>query len=291
MPSRRRCARPCPPRPRTSSARTSARVASGVSCQVPSTWWSVRPDASNTDPTRERLRLAGCVQLRVHGRLDTPGAEPGQTPQTQAGETLPPLSAELAAALDERPEPLHRTLWRLLRADGRLAPLLLLAATLVATAALMLELLLFRGLFEISAQLAGPAQQVAAMAALLAFLALLVLVEWPIAREALRLGRHLETRLRLALQQAQASGPLSLGGQVERVLHQLLLSGHGTAEAVAQRVGLAALLDSLKVRAGQDRQGGAQHQRAGEGVDQLVHDDSFGMRNRGLELHEGNKVP
>ena len=167
--------------------------------QVPSTWWSVRPDAGNTDPTRERLRLAGCVQLRVHGRLDTPGAEPGQTPQTQAGETLPPLSAELAAALDERPEPLHRTLWRLLRADGRLAPLLLLAATLVATAALMLELLLFRGLFEISAQLAGPAQQVAAMAALLAFLALLVLVEWPIAREALRLGRHLETRLRLAL--------------------------------------------------------------------------------------------
>jgi AraC-like DNA-binding protein len=45
--------------------------------------------------------------------------------------------------------------------------------------------------------------------------------------------------LTLALQQAQASGPLSLGGQVERVLHQLLLSGHGTAEAVAQQFGIS----------------------------------------------------
>ena len=153
--------------------------------------WSVRPDASNTDPARERLRLAGCVQLRVHGRLDASAA--------LAQQTQLPLSAELAAALDERPEPLHRTLWRLMRADGRLAPLLLGAATALVTVAVMVEVLLFRGLFEISAQLAGPMQHAAALAALLAFLGLLVLLEWPIAREALRLGRHLETRLRLAL--------------------------------------------------------------------------------------------
>lgn len=69
------------------------------------------------------------------------------------------------------------------------------------------------------------------------------------------------------------------------------LGGISRARCLGLLAGLAALLDSLKVRAGQDRQGGAQHQRAGEGVDQLVHDDSFGMRNRGLELREGNKVP
>lgn len=163
-----------------------------IHAQVPAAYWSVRPDAGNTDPTRERLRLAVCVQLRVQGRLDASAA-------AGSGETLPPLSAELAAALHERPEPLHRTLWRLMRADGRLAPLLLAAASLLATVAVMVELLLFRGLFEISAQLAGPLQHAAAMAALLLFLLLLVLVEWPIAREAMRLGRHLETRLRQAL--------------------------------------------------------------------------------------------
>ena len=42
-----------------------------------------------------------------------------------------------------------------------------------------------------------------------------------------------------ALQQAQATGPLSLGEQVELVLHQMLLSGHGTAEAVAQQFGIS----------------------------------------------------
>jgi hypothetical protein len=51
---------------------------------------------------------------------------------------------------------------------------------------------------------------------------------WPAPSKAPIPARH--RALTLALQQAQASGPLSLGGQVERVLHQLLLSGHGTAE-------------------------------------------------------------
>ena len=45
--------------------------------------------------------------------------------------------------------------------------------------------------------------------------------------------------LSLALQQAQANGPLSLGEQVELVLHQMLLSGHGTADAVAQQFGIS----------------------------------------------------
>jgi AraC-like DNA-binding protein len=50
-------------------------------------------------------------------------------------------------------------------------------------------------------------------------------------------GRH--EALTLALQQAQATGPLSLGEQVELVLHQMLLSGHGTAEAIARLFGFS----------------------------------------------------
>jgi AraC-like DNA-binding protein len=50
-------------------------------------------------------------------------------------------------------------------------------------------------------------------------------------------GRH--RALTHALQQAQATGPLSLGEQVELVLHQMLLSGHGTADAVAQQFGIS----------------------------------------------------
>jgi AraC-like DNA-binding protein len=50
-------------------------------------------------------------------------------------------------------------------------------------------------------------------------------------------GRH--EALTLALRQAQAAGPQSLGEQVELVLHQMLLSGHGTAEAVARLFGFS----------------------------------------------------
>lgn len=50
-------------------------------------------------------------------------------------------------------------------------------------------------------------------------------------------GRHMA--LTLALQQAHAADPLSLGEQVELVLHQMLLSGHGTAEAVAHLFGFS----------------------------------------------------
>jgi AraC-like DNA-binding protein len=50
-------------------------------------------------------------------------------------------------------------------------------------------------------------------------------------------GRH--EALTRTLRQAQAAGPLSLGEQVELVLHQMLLSGHGTAEAVAHNFGFS----------------------------------------------------
>jgi hypothetical protein len=169
--------------------------------QVPSTWWSVLTRRQQHRPHARTPAPAGCVQLRVHGRLAARPVPSRARRRRQDGETCPPLSAELAAALDERPE---RAAPHAVAPVARRRPPGPAAAagggTLLATAALMLELLLFRGLFEISAQLAGPAQQVAAMAALLLpSWRLLVLVEWPIVREALRLGRHLETRLRVAL--------------------------------------------------------------------------------------------
>ena len=50
-------------------------------------------------------------------------------------------------------------------------------------------------------------------------------------------GRH--EALTRVLQQARATSPLSLGEQVELVLHQMLLSGHGSAEAVARLFGFS----------------------------------------------------
>ena len=88
-----------------------------------------------------------------------------------------------------------------LRADGLLAPSALLAAISVAAAAMLIETLLFRGIFDIAWQLKLASQRLEAMAGLLAFAVTLMCIEIPIALESLRFGRHIEVKLRMALLQ------------------------------------------------------------------------------------------
>ena len=160
---------------------------------LPPPWWSVAPDASNTDASRERLLINGAVLLRIGGLR----AE--RTPDQSLAEDLPPLSLELQAALTEKPERPLATLWQLLRQDGLGAPLALAGASIVAAGAVTLEALLMRGLFDIGSLLAQPSQRLLAALALLLFVALLLGLQLPIVGETLRQGRHLETRLRIAL--------------------------------------------------------------------------------------------
>jgi ATP-binding cassette subfamily B protein len=94
--------------------------------------------------------------------------------------------------------PLRRFL-ELLRGEGVIAPAAMIAALLVAVGAVVLETLLFRGLFDVHAMLALPWQRLAAACGLLLFVLLLGAIEWPIVGEVLRLGRKLELRLRMAL--------------------------------------------------------------------------------------------
>lgn len=154
---------------------------------IPTAYWMVVPDPDSPDRARQRLLLRGAVLLRVAGR----GSEP-------TGEAEP-LPEELAAALAEKPVNPLRAIWGMLKADGMLRPLAVGAAMAIAAGVLMVEALLFRGLFDIGALLVLPEQRLAAALALLAFLGLLLLIELPIVTESMRFGRHLETRLRMAL--------------------------------------------------------------------------------------------
>jgi len=89
-------------------------------------------------------------------------------------------------------------LLKLLREDGVFAPSLVLLALLAASASVILEAVLFRGLFDLGRDLGLSGQRMGAMAALILFLAGLLFLEFPVATSLLRLGRHLETRLRRA---------------------------------------------------------------------------------------------
>lgn len=152
---------------------------------VPEEYWSVVPDPESASLGEARLLVRGAVLITVSGTC------PAQAPEE--------LSPELAAALTEAAPGMVRLVWSHLRDEGRLAPLVLAGAVCAGMLATLVESLLFRGLFDISIDLALGGQRLAASLALISFLAAALLFRLPIATEGLRLGRHLEARLRVAL--------------------------------------------------------------------------------------------
>jgi ABC-type bacteriocin/lantibiotic exporter with double-glycine peptidase domain len=163
---------------------------------VPRSFWSAWPAPSDSAGT-EQVLFRGAVLVAVRGvRPDArrPPASANDTVEAARG----PLSPELVAALEEAPARPWRTLLDLVRTDGVLGPALLLFALALATAGVIVEALLFRGLFDVGSHLALSGQRVGALSALAALVGALLLLEFPIVSSALRLGRRLEARLRVA---------------------------------------------------------------------------------------------
>ncbi|HET9319847.1 MAG TPA: ATP-binding cassette domain-containing protein, partial [Bryobacteraceae bacterium] len=154
---------------------------------IPQDYWSVRR-ASDAPGTEDQLLMRGAVLVHVRGRAE----------QSPAGEDTARLSPELTAALTEAPSTPARDLFRMLKQDGVLAPGALVIALACATGGVLLEAVLFRGLFDVGRELGLAGQRMAAMGALLIFIAALLLLELPVAVSLLRWGRRLELRLRMA---------------------------------------------------------------------------------------------
>jgi ABC-type bacteriocin/lantibiotic exporter with double-glycine peptidase domain len=138
---------------------------------IPDHYWSVRAAA---DP--DQLFLRGAVLVRALRAW----------PETAAREHA--SSPELIAALQQPPAQPGRELLRLLKADGVFTPAAIAVALALASGAVIVEAILFRGLLDASRQLVP----------LVVFSLALLLLEIPLTGSLLRLGRHLEIRLRLA---------------------------------------------------------------------------------------------
>jgi ABC-type bacteriocin/lantibiotic exporter with double-glycine peptidase domain len=154
---------------------------------VPEAWWSVRPAPADADG-EEQVLFRGAVLVRVRGRR-APAAGAAAAAQ---------LSPELAAALAEPPARPGRELFRLLAAGGLFTPGAIALALLVAGLGVVVEALLFRAFFDLGRNLGLGGQRAVALGMLFAVVALFLLLDLPIVRGALRLGRHLEARLRVA---------------------------------------------------------------------------------------------
>ena len=157
---------------------------------IPAAYWSARPGPED-DEGQAQVFMRGAVLVRIRGKKTTPAQE-------SSSRGMPILSPELAAAVNERPISPGRELVRLLRQSGSLAPATLILALVVAAGGVVLEALLFRGLFDIAGELRLTGQRIGAMAAILSFSLALLLLEVPILSGVLRLGRQIENRLRMA---------------------------------------------------------------------------------------------
>jgi ATP-binding cassette subfamily B protein len=169
----------------------SAIGAGSEQCPIPSDYWHVKPCPADAEGN-EQLLLRGAVLVRVRGkRTDNPRSDQ----EKQRG----PLPPEELAALSEQTQGPVRELLRMFRKEGLLAPAAIVAAAAVAGAMVLLEALLFRGLFDLGRELVMPGQRVVALAMLIVFTAALLVLELPLTSGLLGFGRHLETRLRMAL--------------------------------------------------------------------------------------------
>jgi ABC-type bacteriocin/lantibiotic exporter with double-glycine peptidase domain len=135
---------------------------------IPEHYWTVRPAGDEG-----QLVMRGAVLVRALGQR----------------ETQAPPSLELLAALQQPAPRPGRELLRLLRTDGVITPALITISLALAAAAMIVEAILFRSLL-------GGSRVI--LAAAITFSAALLALEIPLTSSLLRLGRHLELRLRVA---------------------------------------------------------------------------------------------
>ncbi len=148
------------------------------------------------------------------------------------------MSKALEAARDEAPARPALELWQRIREDGLLTPAALIAGLFGATSAIVIEALLFRSLLELAPLFGLSEYRTGIIGALLAFMLFALVVDYAAVTGELRLGRRLETRLRVAFQEKIPR----LG---DRYFHSRLTSD------MAERNHSIHLLRTLPVLAGQ----------------------------------------
>jgi ABC-type bacteriocin/lantibiotic exporter with double-glycine peptidase domain len=161
---------------------------------IPPTYWSVLPARGHAGE-QEQLVFRGAVLLRVRGVRTDLTVPVEATSDNQSGTVSANMHQELR-------QPAFRPtaqLLRMLREDGLLGPAVLLGATLLGAGGVVFEALLYRTLLDLTGLLSLTHQRLGAITLLLAFLVGLLVLDWVIASDLLRIGRKLEIRLRMYL--------------------------------------------------------------------------------------------
>jgi ATP-binding cassette subfamily B protein len=155
-------------------------------------FWTGLPTTPDADG-EEQVALRGAVVVRVAGPRGKRGSETAEAPVA--------LAPDLVRALEEPAPKPWRTLAQLLRGDGATGTALrgaIVAALAAAALGGVLEAILLSGTMSIGRELGVVQQRLGAVGALLVLVTVLLAIEAPAAWGISRLGRRLETRLRVA---------------------------------------------------------------------------------------------
>jgi ATP-binding cassette subfamily B protein len=164
-----------------------------------------------------------------------------------------PASRDLARMLREpQPRP-WRTVLAAMCSSGAFRPAVLAGVTAVAAVGVVVEAMLFRAMFEVGGELTTAPQVAGALAALVAFLLAMWLIEVPLRAESLRLGRQTEIALRATLLaklprlglrylRSRAVSDLAERGHMLHRLRELPAVGAQVLRAVCQLIATAAAL-------------------------------------------------
>ena len=166
---------------------------------IPASFWSVQPLLRSANAqaatSEEQLLMYGAVIIRVLGRhSEATAPQPAPTTAESPGHLSPALMAALRPAATQ-PAAL---IWQLLRADGHLTPLALGSGLLLAAVGITFEAILFRGLLIMVTQPANESYRNLLFALCLTLALLLLLLEAPLLTITQRLGRRVESWLRIA---------------------------------------------------------------------------------------------
>lgn len=166
---------------------------------IPMPFWSVTPIPGSAAETEHGegeggsagaptvLTMRGAVLVHARGRRAAP-----------AEAATGGLSTASLEAVTQREPSTARRLLGWLADEGRLRPALVVAAFIAAGAAAAAEALVLRGFLDLAGGLGVAEQRWTALGALLLLLLALLGIELPTALAALRAGRRLEMRLRMA---------------------------------------------------------------------------------------------
>ncbi|MDE3090407.1 MAG: ATP-binding cassette domain-containing protein [Chloroflexota bacterium] len=163
--------------------------------KIPQDYWSVVPRADSND----QLVMRGVEFIRIKPLQTVP---PPQPANAQAVPPLQPANAQAARPPSNAKKPsrwqIELEMWKAVRVDGVMTPAILGIGLALATTAVALEALFLRSMIEIG-EGADSTLRIGVMGILLIFFVVLALLRLPINSMVMRLGRRLETRMRIAL--------------------------------------------------------------------------------------------